>query len=437
MRPILAVALLGLLSALPVYADSLLTQAENHLQQQQFKEALALLAPVEDDRAGEPAYDYLLGLAYLNLNETTLATFAFERCLATDPNHGPCRVQMARTHFAMREYENGRKELYILQAYNPPAAVQQLIQKYLGADLYALAKPDPTARSQAYLQFGVAYDSNINSATDQRQIALPSLPISLNVNPNSQQQDGLALQGQIAANYLHPLAKTWLAQVNTELHFHDYQDHSEYSYQTLNLDLGLMKKMPRQQWATKVQLQKTWLGGDTYRDVIGGLAQYQFMPNKGTQFTAYTQLSQLNYEVTTRDSQRLSTGVAYAQAFARAYQPVFYSGVYVGQDQTDDDSFDAYSYDFWGIRTGGSLTIAPKLQVNAGLNYEDRQFGDVFPLFQQTREDQELNLNIGMTWQLNEATRVQPNYSLIRNQSTIVLTDYERHIVAVDIRFDF
>jgi hypothetical protein len=40
---------------------------------------------------------------------------------------------MARTHLALGETDNARAELEVVNAYNPPPEVKQIVNQYLGA----------------------------------------------------------------------------------------------------------------------------------------------------------------------------------------------------------------------------------------------------------------------------------------------------------------
>lgn len=123
---------MSLLTIQATFADSVLDQAQNLVNSKKYIQAYDLLAPLEDERAGQPDYDYIYGLTLLEAGEPSRAAFAFERCLGTDPNNGPCRVQMARTHLALGETVSSRKELDTIKQYNPPPEVKQLVEQYLG-----------------------------------------------------------------------------------------------------------------------------------------------------------------------------------------------------------------------------------------------------------------------------------------------------------------
>ena len=65
---------MALAATTPVFAaDDVLQQADTLLRQQQAAQAYDLLAPLEDERAGDPKYDYLLGVALLALTGLPVA----------------------------------------------------------------------------------------------------------------------------------------------------------------------------------------------------------------------------------------------------------------------------------------------------------------------------------------------------------------------------
>ena len=68
------VAVLLFLFAVPAVADeALLQQAEGLINAGQFQAARELLEPQEQTLAGDPGYDYLLGLAMLQTGEPTVS----------------------------------------------------------------------------------------------------------------------------------------------------------------------------------------------------------------------------------------------------------------------------------------------------------------------------------------------------------------------------
>src|SRR5207244_648186 len=81
------------------------------LAQKQPKQAYALLLPQEAARAGDPEFDYLLGLAALDSGELERAVFALERVLAVQPDNHLARAEIARAYLEMGARDAARQEL--------------------------------------------------------------------------------------------------------------------------------------------------------------------------------------------------------------------------------------------------------------------------------------------------------------------------------------
>ena len=84
-------------------ADDALTEATSLIQNGKAREAYELLAPQESEQAGNPEYDYLLGLSAVESGNAVRGIFALERALAVAPNHSGARAAIARAHFMLGE----------------------------------------------------------------------------------------------------------------------------------------------------------------------------------------------------------------------------------------------------------------------------------------------------------------------------------------------
>ena len=90
--------------------DATLDRARGLIQANQGRAAYELLAPLEQQRAGDVEYDYLLGLAAIDAEQFTRAVFALERVLAMRPEHPQARAEIARAYFLMGENKAARQE---------------------------------------------------------------------------------------------------------------------------------------------------------------------------------------------------------------------------------------------------------------------------------------------------------------------------------------
>lgn len=428
---------IALLTATTAHADATLQQAEALLNDKKNIQAYDLLAPLEEERAGDPDYDYLLGMTFLGMGEPTRAAFAFERCLDVSPDNGPCRVQMARTYILLGETPNARNELQTIKDFNPPPEVENLVSQYLG--VITNTEKQQQRRIRTFAQFGLGYDSNINSATENSKIALPSsVGQAFLTVPVSADSAFAQLQAGSSIYYKFSPTVAGLADINVQQH--SVFDNHAYDYTTLDTSAGgLMNLNNNLQLQGKLQLQKMWLDGQSYRDVLGLLAQGQRAMSDTSQLAVFSQLSQLRYDTqTARDANRLNLGIAYSQALDLRYSPSFYASMYRGTESAKNSQFDYFSQSFLGLRLGGSLTYNDNIRLNGHLSSETRNFDAINPFlpFTSKRKDTETNLILGLTWQMKSQLSLQPSYTYSTNSSNLPINDYKRHIVSVDLRFD-
>src|SRR5258708_10198112 len=96
--PVIGVAALFVLLQSLAFADEITDRARRLLQEKNPQAAYQLLQPLESQRAGDPEYDYLLGIAALDSGQRERAVFALERVLALNPNHAQPPPDIARAY---------------------------------------------------------------------------------------------------------------------------------------------------------------------------------------------------------------------------------------------------------------------------------------------------------------------------------------------------
>lgn len=431
----LALCLLAALAA-PSYADDLLQQAEQLLDQQRGQEAYALLAPLEGERAGDPGFDLLLGRAALANGRNTEAAFAFERCLAVEPKNGPCRLQMAQTHMLLGETESARLELKTIQDYNPPPEIQSLVSQYMGMVQQQEKKTE--RQVSYYAQLGLGHDSNANSANDQSRIAIPALGgLYFVKDPSGLEQADNFAQLEAGARVRQTLNPAWSLLAGAALSQRLHQDLDTLDSLALDVDAGGAWQTGPNQVVLKANAQNYQLNGDDYRRIVGGMAQYLYSPRDSSQLSTFLQVSDISYDTQpTRDARRDTLGAAWSQAINWKYQPVLYSGLYGGQEDPKNSAFKQFGQQFLGLRLGGSLYFNSRTQLNAALSAESRQYDAVDPFFLKTREDTQFDLSLGLGYRIGKYLSLRPAYTFTSNNSNIVINEFTRHTLSVDIRYE-
>ena len=147
--------------------QSLLFQAEDLLGNGHFQRAYELLSQEEERLAGDPLFDYLLGVAALDSGRFSEAIFSLQRSLAVEPTFSGARMELARVY-----YEAGRpglaRPLFVqLLDENPPPMVRSVLNNYISA--IDAAPVVPKSQLNAFANMNLGYDNNANGSTDNQQ----------------------------------------------------------------------------------------------------------------------------------------------------------------------------------------------------------------------------------------------------------------------------
>lgn len=416
-------------------ADSVTDQARDMLNNQQAVAAYDLLAPLGDERAGDPDFDYLLGIAALDSGRPGLAVFALERVLAVRPNDALARAEIARAYFALSEYQTARQEFENAKADSEaPAAARVTMDKYL-------ALLDRAQRGEqrvgGYLGFSTGYDSNLNSGTDQSTIAIPvlnNLPFQLDDKATS--QDNAFATIAAGLNILHPLTKNWAAVGGTRAYYR--QTETPFSTADTYIYGGVRGTYGKHEMVFAAQGENFTVDAQSLRYVFGGYAQWSYAVDDKSRFSLSFQGNKINYpDVSLRNAARYVSSATYLRALPGKREPVMYVGIYGGVEDEVNGALPQFGHDLYGGRIGGSIGLMPHLRGFLSLSMEQRDFHGADPIFLRTRDDTQYIASGGAEYRFCKNWLLRPNVSYTANDSNIPINNFDRVVVGIDVTMQF
>lgn len=433
---LLSGALLGawlLVSCALAHADQVTEKARSLLDAKRAKEAYDLLRPLEAQRAGEIEFDYLLGIAALDAGDAQAAVFALERVLAVNPNYLQARAEIARAYFVLGEKENAKREFETVRRQGVPAEARFTIDKFLAA-----LEPQ-TTQWRAYLEAVVGYDTNVNSATGRSSVAIPAFGGAVGELSANAQQLGAGFWGLGAGGSVnHAISDAWTLlgalSAGSKWNF----SHNEFDTAQFDGSLGARWTSGPDSIIALGQGQNFKVGGDNFRNSLGGTVQWLHNFSQSQQFTLFGQFAALRYPgQQPRNANRYIGGVAYSQAFTARYSPVLFASAYGGAEQETDSAYPWLGSTPLGLRVGGQLSLAEFAILFSYLSYENRRYGGQDPLFLATREDNQFDARLGLAYTVVPKWVVTPQVAYTNNGSNIELYQYNRTVAGVTVRRDF
>lgn len=420
-------------------ADEALVEARSLIQRKQFGQAYTLLEPLTDERAGSPEFDYLLGIAALDAGHLTEAVFALERVLSVDPDNTAARAELARAHLNLGELKQAKYEFESVRRQDLPDSVERTIDDYLAA----IATETSRRRTiyDIFLQAGLGYDDNVNSATDASQVAVPALGgLVLSLDDSGRSADSAIWNIAAGFDLSTPVRQSESLRFfgGMLLNQRIALDESDFSTRNLDVNGGFHLLHDRHQFRLAAQAQRFYVDGKPNRDLFGGTFQWQYNLSPNTQATLFGQAAALRYpgqEV--RDANRYTGGLGVAHAFKARGNPILFVSGYGGVEDEIESRRPDLGRDLYGVRVGGQFSMTKRLVGYGNLIYEDSEYGAPDPLFFSTREDELLDFTAGIRYAVDRHWSIRPEVRYTQNDSTLVVNDYDRVSVMVFIRNDF
>jgi outer membrane protein len=417
--------------------DALLQNAQGLLANKQAAQAYQLLSPQESARAGQPEFDYLLGVAALDSGRITQAIFAFERVLALQPGNSLARAELARAYIAAGETDTARNQLaQVRAAPDVPSEARASVQRLLSSlEPGAAAKP-----LRFYVEAGLAHDSNLSGGPNITSFAVPALGLTFALAPASQQRGDSTFQIGAGLAYTHALSSA--TDLNAQLNWRTTRPSKEDTLDTSSIDgsLGIAHTIAATRYSLSLNLASLSFDGDQYRKTTGLTGQIVHKLSEASQLMGFVQLAKLDYPTQAlRDARRTVIGGAWGTALSPATSA--YLGLALGGEKADQAAGAEFGYRLTGLRAGAEHALSSQMRLFASLGLEWRKHRAIDSVFLGKRSDRQLDLALGMHYQLAPTSygqwRITPQLSWTNRDSNFNVYEMRRTQLGATARLDF
>ena len=428
-----------------------LQQAQTLLNAGQAAAAYALLQPHEFSEAGNPDYDYLLGVSALDSGEYNAATLAFERVLAVNPNHAGARMDMARAYFALNDLERASVQFKTVLELNPPENAKQVAAGYLTRIEQQMKARHPSFT--AYIEGALGYDTNLTNVTHDftnavsQSYGLSGLLPTGNSIPREDAYVGLN------AGLLYTLPQdqdpdaNWFFGLDSKQK--EYFTEHDFRSTSLSGQAGYSLKRDQNTNRAVLNLQHFAQEGNAAttprtsldNNVYGITGSWQHLLDDRTQVSLFGQFNIARYaDLPLNDTNTTTVGAALTRSLALPYQPIVFASVFHSAESARNKLPNGadFSRDVVGLRFAGQLSFDAKLEAFASAGYQLRD--DINIGARQSNvfgKDQLADLTFGLRWKLDSEWSVRPQITYIRNDSNIALYKSNRTDYSITLRKDF
>ncbi|ANH68081.1 surface lipoprotein assembly modifier [Mitsuaria sp. 7] len=413
----------------------MLDRASSLLARHDAAAAYDLLVAAEPTRAGDPAFDYLLGIAALDAGHVTRAIFALERAVDARPDDRLARAELGRAYLAAGDVQRAREQLTRARAGDAPPEAAAAIDRVLG--VVDRVVPQRGTRVSGYVELGVGYDSNVNSATNQGEFAIPAFGgILFQTTPESRRQGALVGNAAAGAFAELPLSDGWSLLGGANLRHTANRDVHDLDTVLADATAGVRHTAGSQSQTLALQAGSARVGSRRYRDVGGITAQWQSQFNEQLQGSLFGQWSRQDFpEDAGRDNDRSVLGLGLARSFGGGATLV-YGSVYLARERTDP-AFASFGHRGRGARVGVERRLTGELFLVGEAQFEDRRYGGEEAFFDTVRRDRQQEASAGLRYRVGDRWEFTGQLRYTRAASNVVLYDYVRSTFQLTLHRSF
>ena len=432
-------ALLTFIACFALSAGQAIAQTSNEAPsaseagQSATESAFQALNAQADARAGDPAFDYQLGIAALDAGRYGEAIIALQRVLAMRPNNSAARAELARAYALAGDIDTAREQFATVV--DDPSLPDPLRQRFTGfVRQFDKQIAGGGSDISGFVDASLGYDDNINSATELNSIVIPLFsflgPGQLGAQAQAQSDEFFditaGVSGVTAISRQDRLFASALGNIRE-----NFSD-GVFDQAALTGTVGYAHSFASGDVVSlSGQVQQFWLGGDGFRTSLGAVAQYTKPLSKGRALTASAQWNRLNFDDDPlRDADRYAAGIGFVgKRFA--------ANLTGGKEETRRDAGDAQSFAFISANVGTELPVAKRVAIVAGAAFDLRRHDAPDALFLTDRKDERLDLQAGLKIAILDKLFLQPRATYTRNWSNIALFDFDRWTASIGVRFEF
>lgn len=385
---------------------------------------------------GEPAFDYLYGLAALETGHFDYALLALKRAVSNQPEEVRPRLELARTYLALNNPASATLEFKTALELPMPAPVRHNVEQQLQA--LTAGKQPSTSRSawQSSASFALGYDNNVNLGVNNASINLPIFgEVTLDNSSIKQDSSFNELSAQLSYNRMQTADRAWF--VNTNLTHKHYPHALAYSTKDLNLNAGQVFLDGNTRYQVGMNLQALNLREQPYSRSQALEASVNYKQDLSSSWLAAINWGSTDYQQTANKNQNnqiLQLNTQYQFSANELGQQI---GFAVSHEIPKQHKFKYLNRDVISLGYGLTKTWNPKQTSSIGVNAQRRVNQDLDLTYRAKRKDRRLTLQITHQIQLSPKASFFTNAGYVNNASNLDLYDSEKAFIKTGIHYQF
>ena len=381
--------------------------------------AVAVLAPLEQARAGEAQYDAALGAALLGTGQPARASVALERATAVAPALAGARLDLGIAYYQMGAREDARRTLLAVRELDPPPDAARAVDEYLAR----IAREEAQRRLSFDLALTGGYDSNPNAATTLDQF------LGFVLTPASRASESSFYELTAAGGLFQPLRGslaldtqlTFSARTNPQADFVDTASGQGA--------IALRQQLARSLRSLELIGYRLDLDGELNSRGAGVGGRWVRVLGERWNAGGFARALAVRYGdvLEVKDVDQIAGGFEFARLWGPQARGGVHANLQLGRDRPREDA-SPWGRDLYGIDAGASWHFSARLLGQLGAGWLRSRYDDAFfpSVLDEIRSDTLVLARAQLQWQVTKAWSLDTQLSWSRNRSNVEVYAYDR-----------
>jgi hypothetical protein len=407
----------------PVQSITALQAAELLVQADKLDDARKVLLSLENQNPKDSEVQFLLAMISVQQKDYAGAVHRFRQILIREPGVLRVRLELARTFYLMKDYDNAERQFRFARAGDAPDAVKANIDKYL----YLIRQE---RRFSYNISVAAAPDTNLNAGPAINMVDIYGLPFELSDQARKQSGVGASID---AGGEWSPSLNGQRLRLGAQLHRSDYSG-SAFDDMTLSAYGGPRFIGPRWDISPLITGFRRWYGNRFYNDGFGGALQgtYYATPKIGITSSVSGQESTFLDKDQNGPVLSLSGGAFYTLDTASVFSATLSAS-------RQDARLLVYASTAWQLQAGYYRDLPYGFSVAAQPSFAVVNYDAQYVAFGTTRRDRQWSAQISLLNRRIDLWGFTPRlaYTYTSNASTIPLFAYNRQRIETGLTRNF
>ena len=405
------------------------------IKRSQFDQAFKLADRMVEQYEGEPKFDFHYGMSAVETGHYDEALFAFERLVFSFPKEPRYRLELARTHFYLRNLVRAEIEFNKVLAQNPPKSVQKNVQSFLDKITELQRQVEP--KFLFALDLAGGYDSNINSATDKESLRLvfDDVPFEVPLDESAQATTSSYWSTQLNLAYVSPISKTSSYDIRLLYNKRANSETPLFDLDTAMAEAGYGFYTGPVKWRAAGRYQFVQLNGENFLNTLSGSGSAFWIFSSGFMTGISANFAQTTYDENPNGDMTQSLISLSLMSAPKRHSWSF--NMLFGTDSADDASNEFNGKAYQGFTYQSTTLWGQRGSRYWSLNLLSNEYDAENTTFSETRKDVAGTFGFGWRFAFTSTFSIRNDYALTYQDSNIEANTYDRAKAEFGLTYSF